>query len=183
MLYIMRHGKTDWNEQYKLQGRTDIPLNAEGRAMAKKTAGECAAIPFDVCYCSPLRRAVETARLALSGRPVPIITDDRLIEMSFGTCEGLSHIMRIPDCPVRVLFEHPDQYTLAPEGGETIDDLFARTGEFLQEVALPEVEKGKHILIVGHGVMNSSIVCQVRHLPVSEFWSAGIENCKLMQLI
>ena len=39
MLYIMRHGKTDWNAKYKLQGRTDIPLNDEGRQMAKR-AGE-----------------------------------------------------------------------------------------------------------------------------------------------
>ena len=38
MLYIMRHGKTDWNEQHKLQGRTDIPLNENGIAMAKKAA-------------------------------------------------------------------------------------------------------------------------------------------------
>ena len=36
MLYIMRHGKTDWNRLHKLQGRTDIPLNAEGRLMAEK---------------------------------------------------------------------------------------------------------------------------------------------------
>ena len=39
MLYIMRHGKTEWNELHKLQGRTDIPLNEEGRQMAK-IAGE-----------------------------------------------------------------------------------------------------------------------------------------------
>ena len=36
MLYIMRHGKTDWNALHKLQGRTDIPLNEEGRLMALK---------------------------------------------------------------------------------------------------------------------------------------------------
>ena len=34
MLYIMRHGKTDWNAKHKLQGRTDIPLNEEGIQMA-----------------------------------------------------------------------------------------------------------------------------------------------------
>ena len=43
MLYIMRHGKTDWNACHKLQGRTDIPLNDEGRMMAaeagKKSKG------------------------------------------------------------------------------------------------------------------------------------------------
>lgn len=40
MLYIMRHGKTDWNELHKLQGHTDIPLNANGIAMAENAAKE-----------------------------------------------------------------------------------------------------------------------------------------------
>ena len=39
MLYIMRHGRTDWNVRHKLQGRTDIPLNDEGRMIAAE-AGE-----------------------------------------------------------------------------------------------------------------------------------------------
>ena len=71
---------------------------------------------------------------------------------------------------------------LAADGVESLDALFARTGAFLEELVLPQVEAGKDILIVGHGAMNSSIVCQVRHLPRAQFWSAGIENCKLMIL-
>ena len=55
MLYIMRHGKTDWNVLHKLQGRTDIPLNEEGRNMARKAAAIYKDINFDVCYCSPLK--------------------------------------------------------------------------------------------------------------------------------
>ena len=54
MLYIMRHGKTDWNAMRKLQGRTDIPLNEEGRQMAEHARTEYADIHFDICYCSPL---------------------------------------------------------------------------------------------------------------------------------
>lgn len=53
MLYIMRHGKTDWNAMRKLQGRTDIPLNEEGRQMAEHARTEYADIHFDICYCSP----------------------------------------------------------------------------------------------------------------------------------
>jgi hypothetical protein len=49
--------------------------------------------------------------------------------------------------------------------------------------SLPQLRQGKDILIMGHGAMNSSIVCQVRKLPREEFWSAGIENCKLMRLV
>ncbi|MBQ1538156.1 MAG: histidine phosphatase family protein, partial [Ruminococcus sp.] len=70
MLYIMRHGKTDWNSQHKLQGRTDVPLNEEGRKMAQRAAEEYRGVHFDVCYCSPLSRARETAEILLDGRDV-----------------------------------------------------------------------------------------------------------------
>lgn len=182
MLYIMRHGRTEWNEKHKLQGRTDIPLNDNGRLMAENARIEYADIHFDVCYCSPLIRARETAEIILRGRNVPIITDDRLKEMSFGVYEGVEGSFNIPDCPINVLFLHPEEYVEPVEGGESFEQLFARTGEFLREVAYPLVNSGKDVLIVGHGAMNSSIVCQVRGLPIKEFWSAGLENCKLMKL-
>ena len=140
MLYIMRHGKTEWNELHKLQGRTDIPLNNEGKQMAKNAGEKYKDINFDVCYCSPLIRAKETAKLVLEGRNVPIIYDDRLREMSFGIYEGMENPAKATDSPIRTFFKEPD------------------------------------------GAMNSSIVCQIRNLPLSKFWDAGIENCKLMKL-
>ncbi|MBP3797617.1 MAG: histidine phosphatase family protein [Ruminococcus sp.] len=182
MLYIIRHGKTDWNLKHKLQGRTDIPLNDEGRAMALEAGERYKDVHFDVCYCSPLIRARETAELLLKGRDVPIIVDDRLVEMCFGEYEGVENSFSIPDCPINTLFYHPEEYTEAVGGGETLDELYARTGNFLDEVALPLVEEGKDVLIVGHGAMNSSIVSRMRGMERKDFWSAGIENCKLMQL-
>ena len=182
MLYIIRHGKTDWNVRHKLQGRTDIPLNEEGRQMAEAAREEYRDVHFDICFCSPLIRARETADILLRDRDIPIVTDDRLMEMSFGSFEGIENSFQIPDCPVNELFFNPDQYIAPPGGGENLDDLFARTGAFLQERVEPLLREGKDVLIVGHGAMNSSIVCQVRELPRAQFWSAGIENCKLMQL-
>ena len=182
MLYIIRHGKTDWNVWHKLQGRTDIPLNEEGRQMAEAAREEYRDVHFDLCFCSPLIRAKETAEIFLRSRNIPIITDDRLMEMSFGCFEGIENSFQIPDCPVNELFFHPDQYIAPPDGGANLDDLFARTGAFLEERVNPLLKEGKDVLIVGHGAMNSSIVCQVRGLPRDQFWSAGIENCRLMQL-
>ena len=182
MLYIMRHGRTDWNDRHKLQGRTDIPLNDAGRAMAEEARKEYAGVHFDICFCSPLVRARETAVIVLAGRDIPVIPDDRLKEMGFGIYEGQENSFDIPDCPINTLFFHPDQYTDPPEGAESLEELFARTGEFLREKVDPLLEEGKDVLIVGHGAMNSSIVCQRKGLPVSQFWSAGIESCRLMQL-
>ena len=132
MLYIIRHGKTDWNALHKMQGRTDIPLNEEGRQMAEKAREEYRDVHFDICFSSPLVRAKETAEILLRGRNVPILTDDRLVEMGFGSYEGLANSFQIPDCPINVLFHHPELYTSPPGGAESLDDLFARTGAFLR---------------------------------------------------
>lgn len=182
MLYIMRHGKTEWNKLHKLQGGTDIPLSDEGREMARKAASDYKDVHFDVCYCSPLIRAYETAQILLNDRDIPIITDDRLKEMSFGICEGMVGYFDDPKLPINVLFKNPEKYIEPVEGGESLNDLYDRTGEFLREVIDPLLMQNKDVLIVGHGAMNSSIVCQVRGIPVNEFWSAGIENCRLMKL-
>lgn len=183
MLYIMRHGRTDWNDQHRLQGQTDIPLNALGRQMAEDAREECSLIPLDLCYSSPLIRARETAEIVLRGRDVPIRTDDRLREMSFGEYEGLQNSFSIPDCPINVLFQSPEKYVQSVGGAETFEQLFARTGSFLREVINPLLAQGMNILIVGHGAMNLSIISQIRHLPIDQFWSTGIENCRLLRLI
>lgn len=182
MLYILRHGTTDWNERHKLQGRTDIPLNEAGRQLAAKAGEQYRDVHFDICFCSPLIRARETAQLLLEGRDIPIHTDDRLKEMCFGIFEGIENSFQIPDCPINVLFKEPEKYTDPPEGAESLDELFERTGEFLEERVYPLLEQGKDVLIVGHGAMNSAIISRIRKLPRESFWSAGIESCRLMEL-
>ena len=183
MLYIMRHGRTDWNERHKLQGSTDIPLNNDGRRMAGKAAQEYRDVHLDECWCSPLIRARETAEIVLRDRGVPIRIDSRLREMGFGEYEGLENSFSIPSCPVNVIFQHPEDYTASVGGAETFDELFARTGEFLREVIDPLLAQGKDVLIVGHGAMNLSIISQVRRLPRKDFWTTGIENCKMIRLV
>lgn len=182
MIYIIRHGKTDWNKRHKLQGRTDIPLCDEGRIMASDAAKEYADMHFDVCYSSPLIRAKETAEILLKGRDIPIITDVRLIEMGFGVFEGSENTFEKENCPMNVFFKNPEDYVTPVEGGESLDELYQRTGSFLEEIAIPLHRSGKDVLIVGHGAMNSCIISQMKGLPRKDFWSTGIPNCKLFTL-
>lgn len=177
----MRHGSTGWNERKKLQGRTDIPLSEDGRQMAKRAAVEYANVHFDVCYCSPLKRAKETADIVLEGRDIPIITDDRLMEMSFGQYEGVEDYRNKSDCPVSVLFNDPAAY-VATGGAESFEELFARTGEFVEEVIEPLLGQNKDVLIVGHGAMNTSIICRMKNIPTDKFWTVGIPQCELIRV-
>ena len=182
MLYIMRHGQTDWNKLHKLQGQTDIELNDTGRNMARDAAKLYKDVHFDVCFCSPLVRAVETAKLVLEGRDIPISYDDRLKEMNFGIYEGIEESFSIPDCPINVVFKDPANYK-AVENGESLEDVFARTGDILENEIMPLVNAGKDVLIIGHGAMNSTIICQIRGLDKSHLWDEPIENCRLVKLI
>ena len=149
--------------------------------MAEAAALKYKDVHFDICYCSPLKRAKKTAEILLAGRDIPIISDDRLVEMSFGIYEGTEQSARALDCPINILFKEPEKYK-AVEGGESIEKLFERTGDFLRNVVEPQLEDGKNIVIIGHGAMNSGIICQVRGLSTEHFWDAGINQCELLQL-
>jgi probable phosphoglycerate mutase len=96
LIYVIRHGQTDWNVEERFQGSRDIPINETGRLQAdrnglalKEVIGDQAAM-FDF-VASPLGRARETmerVRAAMSLPPQQYRTDDRLIEVSFGDWEG-----------------------------------------------------------------------------------------------
>lgn len=182
MIYLMRHGQTDWNLTKRLQGQTDIPLNETGRLMAEEASLKFGDIPVDICYCSPLCRARETAELFLKGKKVEIISDDRLKEMSFGVLEGATGYREDPECEAYPLFHTPESY-LGVEGGETIDQLNERTGAFLREVAIPESNQGKTVLIVAHGGVNCSLCSQVRGIPKNDFWKPLMKNCQLERIV
>ena len=88
--YVLRHGQTDWNVAARLQGSTDIPLNATGREQARKAAEILAGEAITRIIASPLSRALETARIVGERIGVEPETDARLIERHFGLFEGMT---------------------------------------------------------------------------------------------
>lgn len=180
-LYLIRHGETDYNKKKKNQGRTDIPLNEYGRELARKTAEGMAEISFDQCFCSPLKRARETAELILGNRDVQVQIDDRLIEISFGIYEGrcwdpASWDEEMPR-DFQCFFDEPGRYQ-APENGESLEALKERTGAFFQELCAREDCQDSTILISTHGAALSAILANIKNLPIDQFWGEGCSrNC------
>ena len=86
-IYIVRHGNTTWNEKGLLQGTTDIGLNEEGITQVKNLSKKLDLSKIDICICSPLKRAKQTADI-LIGNKIEIIYDDMIIERNFGDYEG-----------------------------------------------------------------------------------------------
>lgn len=178
-IYLIRHGETKWNKRRLLQGITDLPLNENGIYVAKLTAKGLRDVKFDAVYSSPLKRAYETAQLVTEGR-YPIKTDKRLEEISFGIYEGYccnKDGYNIPDPNFVYFFQDPTRYA-PPKDGERVEDLYARTKEFLQELVENPQNKDKTILISTHGACLQSILVGIRNIPLSKFWQGGVHrNC------
>lgn len=183
-IFIVRHGKTKWNEEKRLQGSVDIELNQEGRDLAVITGQALKDVSFDRVYSSPLGRAFETACL-ISGRETnDIIQDERLRELNFGVNEGrkAEEIEKEKDNPFNNFFSSPKDY-FAPEGGESLADIIERTKEFMVEVIEPQKNELGRVMIVGHGAMNKAIMCHVLNHGQKEFWSGGLQkNCGIIVL-
>ena len=88
--YVLRHGQTDWNQQMRLQGSTDIPLNETGREQARHAAGFLVGQGLTKIIASPLSRALETARIVGERLGLEPVIDARLIERNFGNFEGMT---------------------------------------------------------------------------------------------
>ena len=150
LLYLVRHGETDWNSQRRIQGRTDIPLNDTGRAQAARTGRLLARRKWDAVVASPLSRAYETGSIIAGelGLPVPT-TDERLVERNYGEAEGMDFAamqLQFPgDTPV--------------PGREKRSAVAARALEALMDVAHAHPEEA--VVVVSHGGLIRAVLRKV----------------------
>ena len=140
-IYFVRHGQTDWNITWKLQGRADIPINAEGRRQAAALRARLAGVKLDAAYVSPLCRAQQTAHILLCGTNVPVYTQPALAERDFGAYEGL----RKEDFDFEAFW--PPEVPCPAPGAEPAGEFYARVQGFLRALG-----RGPGaVLLVAHG--------------------------------
>lgn len=174
-LYIIRHGQTDWNRARKLQGRTDIPLNEWGRRVAELTREGLQDVVFDVAFTSPLVRAKETAEIILKDRNIPIIEDERIIEVNFGAYEGED--FRLEDENLQNFFSRPELY-YAVDGSESMESILKRTGDFLEELYANPKYQNSTIFVATHGAALCGLLCNIKKWDKADFWKGGLhKNC------
>lgn len=182
-LYIVRHGETNWNKERRVQGHTDIPLNDYGRHLAEETARGMKNIRIDMAYTSPLSRARETAQIILGDRDVPLYDEDRIKELSFGSYEGLccSGENREPGSDEFNKFFTDTANYVSPEDGETVAELFKRTGDFLKEICTREDLKEKYILVSTHGAAMTALLNHIKgNMSAADFWRDEVPpNCSV----
>lgn len=139
-LYVIRHGRTSWNEKGLMQGRVNIKLSETGKKEAKDIREKLKDINFDICISSPLKRTLETASIVTDNK-YKIITDELLIERNLGEFEGKKYAeyekLKFWDYKL-----NNDSY-----GVEPVKDILKRTSSFLNNL---KEKNYKTVLIVSH---------------------------------
>lgn len=179
-MYIIRHGQTPWNARKCLQGRSDVDLNENGIYLAELTGKALRDVTIDMAFTSPLIRAKHTAQCILAGREVPIIEDERLIEISFGIYEGCCYAeenRQVPQQWIENFFHAPQDYVAAP-GGESLDDVEKRTRNFMEDICSRKELQDKTILVSTHGCALRGLLNSIRESNREDYWHGGVsKNC------
>lgn len=162
VIALVRHGQTDWNLQQRMQGTSDIPLNAVGREQARQAGILLAEENWDVVVSSPLKRARETAEIIAAELRLPLGSSyPELVEQDFGEAEGME--------VTEVLERWPDWQ--AP-GREPDHEVGARGVRALQAIADEFGEA--NVVAVAHGTIIRATIAEIAGRPRADY--AHLEN-------
>ena len=166
MIYVVRHGETEWNAINKVLGRTDMPLNDEGIKQAHEIACSLKDVKIDVFLCSPLCRARQTADAISNVTGIRYTIDDRLIEQDFGKFEGVDRFDGEHQAAKR-------EYFVRYPGGESFFDLAARVYPLIEELG------ETNALLVTHGGICRIIRSYFEDMGNEEFVQFAQGNCEV----
>ena len=177
ILYLVRHGETDWNKTNRFQGRTDIPLSEEGIWQAKQTK-ERLKNQFDVVYTSPLIRAVQTAKIISDDTNLFPTIYENLIEIDFGHWEGLP-FDKIKDLyPKEHKLWKTDNNTAPLVGGEqSIKNASIRGKNAFLDIV--NKNPNKRILLVAHGGLIKAGMVGIYNMGINMYHNMYIDNTSI----
>ncbi len=166
-IYFIRHGETDWNAQARYQGQADIPMNETGRAQARRNGEALRPLLPDLAkadfVASPLARARETMRIvraALELDPEAFHIDERLTEAHYGDWQG-TLLADLPNVDAEGIEARTrDPFRWRPQGGESYEDLMARTLPWLATIEHDTV-------VVSHGGVSRVLRGHILNLDVA----------------
>ena len=180
-ILIIRHGETAWNTADRFRGRVPVELSSKGLAQVESLAEHLSRKEISAIYCSPLRRAVQTAEAIAQRRQTAIRPTEKLNDMDFGEWEGLTRDevkARYADIYATWL-EKPDQAQIP--GAESLDSIRKRAMSALDEIM--EQHKSGTVALVTHRAVTKVLICALLDLDNSHFWNIDHDTCGVTTFI
>jgi probable phosphoglycerate mutase len=184
-IIAIRHGETAWNADMRLQGHTDIGLNARGQWQAQQVAKALADEGIDAIYSSDLSRAHATAQAiaqhntSLPDKSVP--THQGLRERGFGIFEGQTYAQIAIDYPVESERWRSRDPQFAPPGGESLVQLRERIFSTVSELAARHM--GQQMVIVAHGGVMDALYRLATQLDLASPRTWALGNAAINRLL
>ncbi|MBI4429998.1 MAG: 2,3-bisphosphoglycerate-dependent phosphoglycerate mutase [Ignavibacteriales bacterium] len=186
-LVLLRHGESQWNLENRFTGWVDIPLSPKGEQEAREAGEKLKTYTFDKAYTSILKRAIETLYIVLriiDQKNMPVEYDKALNERHYGALQGKNKAeigKQYGEQQLKIWrrsFDVPppnEKTDLNPDGiSESLKDTAARTLPYFESKILPDVLKGKNILVAAHGNSLRSIVMKLDNLSEEEVLELNI---------
>jgi broad specificity phosphatase PhoE len=176
-LLLARHGQTEWNADRRFQGHTDIALSDRGRAQAHALGRALRGRRVTAAYVSPMRRAVETAEIALADAGIPFTPIEELRELSLGDWEGctVDEIRQQDGDPYGAWLRAP--LDCPPPGAEPLPDVRDRVLEAVDQIGAAHGDGDA--LVIAHGGVISVYACHVLGCSFNNLWRLRVDNCSL----
>ena len=178
-LILLRHGQSTWNLENRFTGWIDVPLTEQGELEAAEAGKLLKDIPFDIAFTSVLKRACDTLYIAMKTSEqdsLPIIYNKKINERMYGDLQGLNKAetaKKFGDAQVKLWRR---SYDVAPPNGESLKDTAARSIPYYNEEILPQVKKGRNVLVSAHGNSLRAIVMHLDKLNKEEVIELNIPN-------
>ena len=184
-IIAIRHGETAWNVGMRLQGHTDIGLNARGEWQAQRVAQALAEETIDAIYSSDLSRAHATAQ-AIAQRNTSlanktVATHQGLRERGFGSFEGQTYAQIGENWPEESERWRSRDPHFSPPGGESLVQLRERIQSTVDAVASQHV--GEHIVLVAHGGVMDALYRLATQLDLAAPRTWALGNAAINRLL
>ncbi len=147
-VYLVRHGATELSTEDRFAGAIDVLLSDIGREQARRLGQRLAGEPLVAVYASPMKRTIETARLASAPHALDVQTVDGLREIAHGRWEGKTRREVEQEFPEEYSRYEHDPYAFAPSGGESGLHVTARALPALLD--LVDRHHDQRFLVVSH---------------------------------
>lgn len=180
-IVLTRHGHVDGIKPKRFRGRAELALTELGQRQADAVAARIAATwkPAAI-YTSGMQRCVVTGAKIGKACGVGASVVDGLMDLDYGKWQ-----MRVQD---EVKAEQPELYRLwheAPQlmrfpGGESLQDLVARTSDALRSVL--QQHPKETVVLVGHDSVNRALLLQLLDQPLSAYWKLAQDPCCLNEI-
>lgn len=179
IIYLVRHGKTDFISKMLCGNMPGIPLNEEGRSQAQKTAAYLSTLPIKAIYSSPIQRAQETAGIIGEAKGLEVTSVDFLREIHFGDLQG----MEFPGINALPIWQ---RYTTLPAdvsfpNGESVVEVQKRVSEGLDRIA-EQYNETDEIVCVAHSDVLRLAISQALDLPLDNFHRLSISPASVSKL-